>query len=85
MNIENMLLNRKIPTRIILDFICRAKGGIPFLQMKTPSPLFTGDEAEDLNTAPAVLERYKACLEYTDRPIYMEYVTKPSFQLKLKN
>ena len=26
----------------------------------------------------------KAFLEYTDRPVYLEYVSKPEFQLKLK-
>lgn len=38
----------------------------------------------DLITAPAIIERYKAYLEYGGRPTYMEYVTKPEFELKLK-
>lgn len=35
-------------------------------------------------TSPSIIERFKAYLEYSQRPVYMEYVTKPSFELKLK-
>lgn len=42
------------------------------------------DKVLELIRTPAVRERYKAFLEYSGRPIYMEYVTKPSFELKLK-
>ena len=76
---------KEVPTKIMLDFICRAKGGIPRPSNEnSESAFFPRDEVENLITAPAIFERYKAYLEYTSRPIYMEYVTKPSFQLKLK-
>ncbi len=76
---------KEIPTKIMLDFICKAKGGIPRpSDENSESAYFPRDEVEGLITAPAIVERYKAFLEYTDRPIYLEYVTKPSFQLKLK-
>ena len=42
------------------------------------------DKVLNLIEAPAIIERYKAFLEYAGRPIYMEYVTYPSFELKLK-
>ncbi len=42
------------------------------------------DKAQELITAPAIIERFKAYLEYAGRPTYLEYVTKPNFQLKLK-
>lgn len=42
------------------------------------------DKVLELIKAPAIIERYKAYLEYENRPIYMEYVTKPEFKLKLK-
>ncbi len=44
----------------------------------------TREKVLDLIEAPAIIERYKAYLEYAGRPIYMEYVTHPSFELKLK-
>ncbi len=42
------------------------------------------DKVPELIQAPAIMERYKAYLEYAGRPIYLEYVTRPSFELKLK-
>ena len=76
---------KEIPTKIMLDFICKAKNGIPRpSDENSESAYFPRDEVEGLITAPAIVERYKAYLEYADRPIYLEYVTKPSFQLKLK-
>ena len=76
---------KEVPTKIMLDFLCRAKGGIPRpSDENAESAFFSRDKARELITAPAVAERFKAYLEYAGRPVYMEYVTKPSFQLKLK-
>lgn len=76
---------KEIPTKVMLDFICRAKGGIPRpSDENSESKYVPKDEVLDLIRTPAVRERYKAFLEYSGRPIYMEYITKPSFELKLK-
>ncbi len=76
---------KEVPTKIMLDFICRAKGGIPRpSEENSESAFFSRGKAQELITSPAIVERFKAYLEYAGRPIYMEYVTKPSFQLKLK-
>ena len=76
---------KEVPTKIMLDFLCRAKGGIPRpSDENAESAFFSRDKARELITAHAVAERFKAYLEYAGRPVYMEYVTKPSFQLKLK-
>ena len=76
---------KEVPTKIMLDFLCRAKGGIPRpSDENAESAFFSRDKARELITAPAVAERFKAYLEYAGRPVYLEYVTKPSFQLKLK-
>lgn len=40
------------------------------------------EEAMKLIQAPAIIELYKAYSEYAGRPIYMEYITKQSFELK---
>ena len=76
---------KEIPTKIILDFICHAKGGIPGPSEENSETSFVPkDKVLELIRTPAYIERYKAFLEYAGRPIYMEYVTKPEFQLKLK-
>lgn len=76
---------KEVPTKIMLDFICSAKGGIPRpSDENSESAFFPEDEVLKLIEAPAIIERFKAYLEYAGRPTYLEYVTKPSFQLKLK-
>ena len=76
---------KEVPTKIMLDFICRAKGGIPRpSDENSESAYFSREKAQELITAPAIVERFKAYLEYAGRPIYIEYVTRPNFQLKLK-
>lgn len=76
---------KEIPTKIMLDFICRAKSGVPRpSDENSESAYIPKDEVLNLIQAPAIIERYKAYLEYAGRPIYLEYVTKPSFKLKLK-
>ena len=76
---------KEIPTKIMLDFICKETGGTPRPSEENSETMYVAKEKVlDMITAPAIIERYKAYLEYTDRPIYMEYVTKPEFELKLK-
>ena len=69
----------------MLDFICHAKGGTPRPSEENSETAFISkDMALELIQSPAYIERYKAFLEYTGRPVYLEYVSKPEFQLKLK-
>lgn len=76
---------KEVPTKIMLDFICRAKSGTPRpSDENSESAYFPADKVPELMEYPAVIERFKAYLEYAGRPIYLEYVTKPVFQLKLK-
>ncbi len=76
---------KEVPTKIMLDFICKAKSGIPRpSDENSESAYFPKDKVLDLIQAPAIIERYKAFQEYTGRPIYMEYITKPTFELRLK-
>ena len=76
---------KEVPTKVMFDFICRAKGGEPRpSDENSESAYFPVDEAQPLITAPAIVERFKAYLEYSGRPAYLEYVTKPEFELKLK-
>lgn len=76
---------KEIPTKIMLDFICKAKGGVPRPSEENSESMYVPkDKVLDMIKAPAIIERYKAFLEYTGRPTYMEYVAKPVFELKLK-
>lgn len=76
---------KEIPTKLMLDFICRAKSGIPRPSDENSESMYVPkDKVLDFIQTPAIVERYKAYLEYTGRPVYMEYVTKPDFQLRLK-
>ena len=76
---------KEVPTKIMLDFICRAKSEMPRPSNEnSESSFFPKESVLELIQAPAFVERYKAYLEYTGRPIYVEYVTEPAFQMKLK-
>ncbi len=76
---------KEVPTKLILDFICTAKGGTPRpSDENSETAFFPREKAAELIQAPAISERFKAYLEYTGRPVYLEYVTKPCFELKLK-
>lgn len=76
---------KEIPTKIMLDFICKAKGGTPRpSDENSESRYVSRDKVLEMMQTPAYIERYRAFLEYNGRPIYMEYVTKPSFELKLR-
>ena len=76
---------KEIPTKIMLDFICHAKGGIPRPSEENSETAFVPkNRVPELIRMPVYIERYKAFLEYAGRPIYLEYVSKPEFQLKLK-
>ena len=76
---------KEVPTKIMLDFICKAKGGtLRSSEENSESAYFSKEKVLDLIEAPAIRERYKAYLEYAGRPTYLEYVTKPNFELKLK-
>lgn len=76
---------REIPTKLMLDFICTYTGGSPRPSDENSESRFVPKEqALEMITAPAIIERYKAYLEYAGRPVYMAYVTHPVFEMKVK-
>lgn len=76
---------KEVPTKIMLDFICKAKAGTPRpSDENSESAYFPKEKALELIQTPAIVERFKAYLEYEGRPTYLEYVTRPVFELKLK-
>ena len=69
----------------MLDFLCRAKGGAPRpSEENSESAYFPKEKVPGMIQAPAVRERLQAYLDYAGKPIYLEYVTWPGFQLKGK-
>lgn len=76
---------KEVPTKVMLDFICRAVGGTPRPSDENSQSAYVPKEkASALIQSPAIMERFKAYLEYKGRPAYMEYVTNPLFELKIK-
>lgn len=76
---------KEVPTKIMLDFICRAIGGTPRpSEENSESAFVTLEKAEELITSPAIRERFRAFTEYAGRPTYLAYVTRPAYELKLE-
>ena len=74
-----------VPTKVMLDFVCRATGGTPRpSEENTQTAWFPLDQAQRLITAPALAARFQAYLEYKGRPAFLEYKHKPIFELKQK-
>lgn len=76
---------KEIPTKVLLDFICRKTGGTEHIsEENSETGWFAGEEAFRLIKNPALIERFRAYLEYGGRPTYLSYVSKPEFKLQLK-
>lgn len=76
---------KEVPTKVMLDFICKAKDGTPRPSDENSESVYVPREKVlERIQAPNIIERYKAYLEYTGRPVYLEYVTKPCYELRLK-
>ena len=76
---------KEVPTKVMLDFVCRATGGTPRpSEENSQTAWFPLNEAQRLITAPALAARFQAYLEYKGRPTFLEYKHKPVFELKQK-
>ena len=76
---------KEVPTKVMLDFVCRAVSGAPRpSEENSQTAWFSPDQAKALITAPAYAVRFQAYLEYVGRPVFLEYVTRPTFELKQK-
>lgn len=73
-----------VPTKIMFDFVCKPIGGELCTSEETSEVKWVPrDEVLTMITADAIKTRYLAYLEFEDKVIYKEYVTKPAFDLKL--
>lgn len=76
---------KTVPTKIILDFICRAKPGEPRpSEENTESRFVPEEQVLGMMKSPAYIERFQNYLEYKGRPVYMEYVSVPVFERRIK-
>lgn len=75
----------EVPTKVMFDFVCSPIGGELCTSEETTEVLWIRKEQVlDMVTAPAIRTRYQAYLDFNGKANYMEYVTKPVFELKLK-
>ena len=73
-----------VPTKLMLDYVCEPVGGeLCISEETTESSWVAKEKVLDMITAPAIRTRYQAYLNFDGNVNYMEYVTKPQFELKL--
>jgi ADP-ribose pyrophosphatase YjhB (NUDIX family) len=73
-----------VPTKVMLDFVCKPVGGeLCSSEETSESRWVEKDKVLEMVTAPAVRTRYQAYLDFDGKPRYMEYITKPNFEVKL--
>ncbi|MBQ9382610.1 MAG: NUDIX hydrolase [Ruminiclostridium sp.] len=74
-----------VPTKLILDFICTYEGGELRASDENSETRFV-PEADVLGmvTEPVIIERFGTYLEYSGRPHYLAYKTKPEFISEVK-
>lgn len=73
-----------VPTKVMLDFVCRATGGELSTSEETlDSKWVAKDHVLDMIEAPAIRTRFKAYLDFSGEINYMEYKTRPAFEIKM--
>lgn len=74
-----------VPTKVMMDFVCKPTGGeLTISEETTDSRWIAKDEVLQLITAPAIRTRFQAYLDFNREAVYMEYITKPEFEIKLR-
>ncbi|SFQ77058.1 ADP-ribose pyrophosphatase YjhB, NUDIX family [Psychrobacillus psychrotolerans] len=73
-----------VPTKVMFDFVCKPTGGVLSTSEETSESCWVKkDSVLEFITAPAIRTRYEVYLNYNGSVKYMEYVTKPQFEVKL--
>ena len=76
---------KEIPTKVIFDFICKSKGGTLHSSIENSETSYINVcKVLNLIKSPAIKERFNAYLNYNGRPIYLDYESRPVFNLKSK-
>ena len=73
-----------VPTKVMMDFICTfVDGKLRISEENSESCWVKKDKVLEMITAPAIRQRFQAYLDYDGNVQYLEYVTKPEFDLKI--
>lgn len=74
-----------VPTKVMFDFVCEPIGGnLTTSDETSDSRWVSKGEVLDMVSSPALRTRYQAYLDYNGSVHYMDYITKPQFELKLE-
>ncbi|MBM7585657.1 8-oxo-dGTP pyrophosphatase MutT (NUDIX family) [Bacillus pakistanensis] len=74
-----------VPTKVMFDFVCKpVGGGLATSDETSDSRWVSKEEVLDMVSDPALRIRYQAYLDYNGNINYMDYITRPQFELKLK-
>ncbi|MCV4232424.1 NUDIX hydrolase [Virgibacillus sp. LDC1] len=74
-----------VPTKVMMDFVCKPTGGeLSTSDETTDSRWIAKDEVLQYIKAPAIRTRFQAYLDFNREVVYMEYITKPEFEIKLR-
>lgn len=74
-----------IPTKVMFGFTCTLIGGeLSDSDETSESRWVSKDRVLDSLTVPCLVERFKAYLNYNGNIQYLDYITKPNYDLKIK-
>lgn len=74
-----------VPTKVMFGFVCTYIGGELCVSDETSESCWVPkDNVLDYITVPSLVERFKAYLNFDGNIQYLEYITKPQYDLKLK-
>ncbi|WP_077328241.1 NUDIX hydrolase [Virgibacillus siamensis] len=74
-----------VPAKVMFDYVCKPIGGeLSSSDETSNSKWVKKNEVLDMVTSPALRTRFQAYLEFEGNIFYMDYVTKPEFEVKLK-
>ncbi len=74
-----------VPTKVMFDFVCEPVGGEFNTSVETSDVRWVRKEdVLNMISAPALRTRYQAYLNFEGSVQYMDYVTKPEFEVKSK-
>jgi ADP-ribose pyrophosphatase YjhB (NUDIX family) len=75
----------KVPTKVIFGFTCTFTGGeLADSDETSESRWILKDNVMDYITVPVLVERFRAYLNFDGNIQYLEYTTRPEFDLKSK-
>ena len=74
-----------VPTKVMFGFVCKYIGGELCTSDETSEALWVAkDKILDYITVPNLVERFNAYLNFKGDIQYLQYVTRPEYDLKLK-